>query len=464
MARKDNVRKFKKRRSINLGHIIFLIIFIYIVVSFYFYFTKDHLTIYEVRRGSIAKETVFDGLILRDEEVYNTNMAGYVYYYFKDGDRVSKNSVVYSIDENKNTTSLVTSELETGSLNNEEIARIKHELNNFNDKYDDSNYTAVYDLKYDLNNAAIEIMNEQKQNSLEMIESNGDYFQVVNSFENGVITYYIDDYEKLSKNDISLEHFNLENYNKTLLRNNDIYQTNSPAYKLITDNTWSIIIPLDEEQYNYFRDHSSGEDDFDKVTLNFVGEELECPGSISLFNNGSEYFGEITLDYYMEKFVDQRFVKIEINIDDTSGLKIPASAVIDKEFYLIPHEYFTRGGDSNELGLVLETYDDENELILKFVATEIFFEDEDYSYVNTLLFEPNGWIQSEAGERLGLNEKANLKGVYNVNKGYAVFRRIEIIEESEEYTIVEEGTSYGISVYDQIALVGDTGIEQQIIY
>ena len=464
MAKNSKVSKFKKRRTINVGHIVFLIIFIYIAISFYIYITKDHLTIYEVKQGSIAKDNVYNGLILRDEEVYNTSMAGYVYYYYKDGDRIPKNSAVYSINENENASSLVSSDLNNASLNQAEISKVKKEISNFHNDYSNSNFSAVYDFKYNLNNVSLEIVNEKNQDSLgEFInESGGDYFQVVNSENSGVLTYYTDGFENLSEKDISYESFITEDYEKTLLRKDSMYETGSPAYKLVTDSTWSIIINISEDLYNYLLEQDTGTTN--AVTITFVDEGLESPGNLSYYKNGNEYFGKITLDYYMEKFINQRFVEIQLNIDEKTGLKIPTSAIIDKEFYLIPHEYFTQGGDSMDSGLILETRDEENVLVLTFVPTEIFYEDEEYSYVNTLLFEANSWIQSDAGDRLKLNEKASLKGVFNVNKGYSVFRRVEVLEESSEYTIVKEGTSYGISVYDQIALVGDTAIEQHIIY
>lgn len=463
LRKKAKVTKFRKRRTINIGHIVFLFVFIYITISFYIYLTKDHLTIYEVRRGTIAKETVYNGLILRKEEVYNTNRAGYVYYYYKDGDRIPKNSVVYSIDENESSTSLVSSDISNASLKREEIAKIKKEIKDFRNHYDDSNFISVYDFKYDLNNVSLEIKNEQKHDSLKDYESsNRDYVEVVNSNKSGIITYIVDNYEDLSDNDITYEHFKAENYSRSLLRKDDIYQPGSPVYKLVTDNTWDIIIPLSKETFEYLSKQEEG--DINQVTVKFIDEKIESPGMLSYYQKGDEYFGKITLDSYMEKFINQRFVEIDLKINEKSGLKIPTSAIVDKEFYLIPHEYFTKGADSTEEGLVLESFDEENELVLKFVPTEVFYEDEDYCYVNTLLFEPNSWIQSVSGQRLKLNEKATLKGVYNINKGYAVFRRIEVIEEGQEYTIIKEGTSYGLSVYDQIALVGDTAIEQQIIY
>ena len=57
-----------------------------------------------------------------------------------------------------------------------------------------------------------------------------------------------------------------------------------------------------------------------------------------------------------------------------------------------------------------------------------------------------------------------LKGAYNINKGYAVFKQIQILCESEEYYIVETGNDYGLASYDHIALVGKDVQENDIVF
>ena len=65
--------------------------------------------------------------------------------------------------------------------------------------------------------------------------------------------------------------------------------------------------------------------------------------------------------------------------------------------------------------------------------------------------------------RLVLSQR--FKGVYNINKGYAVFRLIsELTNNGEYYIIIEKGTKYGLSVYDHIVLNASTVTEGQIIY
>ena len=58
---------------------------------------------------------------------------------------------------------------------------------------------------------------------------------------------------------------------------------------------------------------------------------------------------------------------------------------------------------------------------------------------------------------------AALSGVYNVNKGYAIFKQIDILYQNAEYTIVRTGTKYGISLYDHIALNGSDVTEGELV-
>ncbi len=60
-------------------------------------------------------------------------------------------------------------------------------------------------------------------------------------------------------------------------------------------------------------------------------------------------------------------------------------------------------------------------------------------------------------------DKDKLIGVYNINKGYAVFKQIKILSENDDYSIVETKTSYGIALYDHIALDGSSVVENQTI-
>ena len=82
-----------------------------------------------------------------------------------------------------------------------------------------------------------------------------------------------------------------------------------------------------------------------------------------------------------------------------------------------------------------------------------------------ILFEEgDALINTDTGEKYVIGETDTLEGVYCINKGYAVFRRIEILDENEEYAIVSKNTTYGLSRYDHIVRNADKVKEEDILY
>ena len=69
--------------------IIFAIIFVYLVFSVYTYMKKEKVQFYEVVEGNIVNDRQYTGIILRDERVENTDRAGYINYYIREGKRAA---------------------------------------------------------------------------------------------------------------------------------------------------------------------------------------------------------------------------------------------------------------------------------------------------------------------------------------------------------------------------------------
>ena len=74
------------------------------------------------------------------------------------------------------------------------------------------------------------------------------------------------------------------------------------------------------------------------------------------------------------------------------------------------------------------------------------------------------YINKKTNEKYTINETGTLEGVYCVNKGYAEFRKITIIDQNEEYCLVESNTNYGIAQFDYIVKNGSTVEESDVIY
>ena len=56
----------------------------------------------------------------------------------------------------------------------------------------------------------------------------------------------------------------------------------------------------------------------------------------------------------MIRYANDRFIDVELVMSEKSGLKIPQSAITSKEFFTVPKEYFSLGGDSSTPGLMIK--------------------------------------------------------------------------------------------------------------
>lgn len=456
----NKIAKFHKRKNINIGVIVFLIIFVYVAISVYLFFTKEHLSIYEVKEGSTSDNNVFTGLIIRDEEVISTDIAGYINYYHRDGDRIAKNSTVYSIDENKNTYDLIGDDEGSATLSSNDTLELKKEIYNFQKDYTNSDFSNVYDFKYDLENTVLEITNDNMLSKLQSVlddTGTSNTLRVVKSDSSGIITYNIDNQEDLTLKTVTAGDINLDKYSKIQLRTFELIASKSPVFKIIKNDDWNIMILLDKSQYKKLIDKNS-------IKITFKDDGLSTTVPIKVYKKNSDYFARLDLNKYMIRYLTQRYVTIELDLNSSEGLKIPVSAIVKKDFAMIPLDYFTVGGDSDSNGLIKETYNKKGEVKYVFVPTDIYYSDDKYGYVDARLFDGD-WILSEkSNERFQVSLIHSLEGVFNVNKGFAIFRRIKILYENEEYCIIEKGTKYGLSVYDHIALNSETAVEQAIIY
>ena len=90
MAKKKSKKIIRYRRplNINVGMIIFAIIFVYLLFSATTYLNRDKIQFYEVVDGGIVSTRIYRGLILREEQVRNAERSGYINYYLPEGKQV----------------------------------------------------------------------------------------------------------------------------------------------------------------------------------------------------------------------------------------------------------------------------------------------------------------------------------------------------------------------------------------
>ena len=97
--RSNKIVKYRRPLRINIGMVIFAVIFVYIIICIFMYFTQKHIEAHQVTMGSLSSNNIYKGIALRDEEIVNAEKAGYVNYYTREGERVGVGNLVYTLDE-----------------------------------------------------------------------------------------------------------------------------------------------------------------------------------------------------------------------------------------------------------------------------------------------------------------------------------------------------------------------------
>lgn len=455
MATNRKVVKYRKPFTINIGVILFVIVFIYIFIQVVIYFNTEHMSIYEVTEQEISDDNTYRGLILRSEKVYQTEKAGSVNYYVSEGSRVAKDDVIYSIDETGKIYDLLMNNETKYSLSDDDVKEVRDVIQTYRSNYNDANYSAFYKYKNSIENAVLNLNNVNMTKELnKLLKENGvkGSFNLVQSQETGIVSYIVDGFENLSEDKIKAEYFDDYEYKKSQLRTAEEKKAKSDVYKIITDEEWSIVISLSDEQYQKLKEQK-------RVRVTFLSDKREVSADFKTFDNNGKHYGTIELDRYMIQYLSDRYIDISIQSNSAAGYKLPVSSVTKKEFYKIPLEYVTTGGTSNATGVIQLVKKENGEQSTQFVEADKYYEDEDgYGYIDATLFKKGDTLLkpekkvSTQQKKFEIKESAKLEGVFNVNKGYPVFRRVEILYENPEYYIVKKDTTYGVSAFDHIII------------
>lgn len=440
----------------NIGVVIFGIIFVYLAVTVLMYLTENHISAYEVREGSILRDNAYTGFILRDEVVVPAEADGYVNYYALGGSKAGAKTKVYTLS-NRELEFADTSSEEASKLSAEEQAALLVKIQAFSENFKEGQFQDVYTLKDYVASVMDSRSSQNRQAQLDaMAGQEGSGLQIYSAASDGIIVYSTDGYEDITVDKLTEDVFARNNYTKKELKNNAKVRMGDPVYKLIRDDRWSIVIPLDE-------DISKEMAELKSVRIRFAKDHETAIAGFSIHTSEDMHLGVLTLDSSMIRYVEERYLDLELILEDESGLKIPKSSVTNKKFYIIQEDYLTQGGNTKETGVLVETGEENPE----FKKVNVYDRDQDSGmvYLNTDAFDEDTLlVKPDSAETCVLNKTKNIKGVYNINKGYAVFKQVNILCESDDYYIVESGSDYGLSNYDHIALNGENVKENDVVF
>ena len=450
MAEKHN--KTKKTASVftlNIGTFIFGVILLYIVISLVIYATTKHISTYQVISGPLAQNQTYTALALRSENVVTANNDGYLRSYAQNGHKVSKSGAVYSLTQSPPES--------TGSteLSESALSDVRSLTAQFASSFNPANFGQVYSFKYSLSGSILDYAGLDNSGASTAVVGDSSVYLAP---ESGIVVYSQDDMEGLTADTFTADDFSYASYKVENLRSTEKISAGTPVYRLVTDENWSLIVPVSATQAAKLEGKST-------IKVRFKKDTTTMTGSLQLLKRADAIYAEITFSSGVIRYVSDRYLEIELITNAEKGLKIPVTSVVSKDFFLVPKDYAVKDEDSQALGFIRRIDKKDGTAGTEFVDATIYASDDDNYYVDMTEFnEGDILIRENSTQTFTLKDTGQLNGVYCINRGYTVFRRIEIIDQNEEYCIVRTGTSYGLALYDKIVLDSSTVREDEILF
>ncbi len=446
----------------NLGIPVFGFIFVYIIIMVIMASRKSTIAGYEVQLGTLAKNTTARAIALRDELVVKSGSNGYVNFYTHENQRVSNGALVYSVDESGTLSEILKSKQAMHTdLSEDDLREIKDEIVEYRKTYRDNLFSTVYDFKYALNGTISRISNENLLSTLNSLSGNmipDNSLDMGYAPDSGIVIFSTDGMEELTAGTVDASAFDEAKHEKITHNDNSLVSQGDDLYKIITGEKWGLIMKWDDTWEEQFTDG-------DYINVRFLKNGNTSWGQETILNNDDGRYLLLTFTNSMITFAGDRYIDVELLTNDKAGLKIPNSSIVNMQFYTIPEDFLTRGGNSDSDGFIREAYLEDGTKSTEFVDAKVYDKEDDLVYIDTAVFNPGDvLVKPDSSETYTVSSKASLTGVYNMNNGFADFTKINVLYSNKEYSIVESGTNYGLRVYDHIVLDGSSVRDDDFVF
>ena len=459
----NKISDIKKTINLNMGLIFFSVIMIYHFIMIFSFMRAKHISGYEVKTVFIYFSNIYEGIAIRDETVVTAGCAGYVNYFATEGEKVGTGNLVCGIDETGALQDYINQNSDAGKnvLSERDLSSLKNEMINFSSGFNEKDFSSVYEFKYAIEGDVLKFSNRNLLNSMEDLKAQSALIKLCNSPASGVVVYSVDGFETKQPVNAQKSWFDKEKYeeNKQQLINNEIVSIGDPLFKLSDNENWSILIEVDEQRAAELVEEKY-------VKVKFLKNQYESWGKVTEVTGADDgHYILLSFTNSMITFVLDRYINIELLLDAETGLKVPNSAICDKSFFIVPMDFLTKGGDGND-GILRETYNEDGQMIPEFIPVTIYnVDDENNAYLDDSILRLGDRIDMpDSQSTFTISKSGTLTGVYNINKGYADFKEIEILNSNEEYSIIRSNTAYGLVAYDYIVLDASSVETDEFIY
>ena len=374
-----------KRKNFGLKNFFFSFAIVCIVI-YVFQNINGSIETMVAEDGNLEDVIKADGIIVKDEKVYNASVGGSVTYYYEDGAKIKEGQLVADLNTDTNSADInkQIAEIQAAinskknSLSNSVTAMPLETLVTYENEIQSSilnnELSSMYNLVGQLNTNSdikyfegsfeqydIEQLESMKQNLASSISTHKVPYY---SGMAGYITYKIDGLEEEYKfeNVINMTPSSTvkKDYSLSDKKQSESVIENEGIFKIIKNFDYYIAATVDNEKAKLFEEKK-----FIKTRILTDGTQHEVWGYIEKINYGSEESVLILyFDDYFYKIYDKRYIDLELITDIYEGLKISIKTLVDL---------------NEQKGVYVQ--DASN--IIKFFPVEILGKNEEFAIIST---------------------------------------------------------------------------------
>lgn len=131
----------------------------------------------------------------------------------------------------------------------------------------------------------------------------------------GILVYEVDGYESMTTDQVTDKNFDKSSYTRTEVHENRKVSEGDSMYKIVTGEEWYLVVRMDADTAESLLDRSS-------VNIRFLKDDEEMIAGLQMEKKDKDtYYAYLTLDSSMIRYASDRYLDIEILIENAQGLK-----------------------------------------------------------------------------------------------------------------------------------------------
>ena len=178
--------------------------------------------------------------------------------------------------------------------------------------------------------------------------------------------------------DLGASDFEKMNYEKKQIIADELVEKGVPVYKINTSELWDLVIPIDSERGAELEKEGY-------VKVRFLKNQYESWASTKMiYGKNGETLLNLHFNNSMVTFVSDRFLDVELILEEEKGLKIPLTSIVDKEFFLLGEPYLIDEGQKGKRTVIRQCYLEDGTISTERITVGIYSYDEENDTLTSL--------------------------------------------------------------------------------